>query len=83
MHPDTIWHLTLGTPTIDCRRISEKLIKEIEGLLIYSHWHDECANRSKINSFFSSQYILIENTGFSDPFYPQVGFGPFVTNVEE
>ena len=26
MHPNTVWHLTLGTPTVDGKRITKKLV---------------------------------------------------------
>ena len=79
MHPNTVWHLTLGTPTVDGKRITKRLIEKVEGLLIYAHWHDECVNESKINGFFSDSYISIVNSGFTDPFYGKVGFGAFVS----
>jgi len=80
LHPKTIWHITLGTPSIPERRISRKLIEQIEGLLIYSHWHEESVNEKKISTFLSDSYISILNTGFADPFYTEVAFGTFVSD---
>lgn len=80
LHPHITWHLTLGKPSFDGNRISKAMINDIEGLLIYSHWHEDSINESKINGFFSNKYYLINNTGFNDPFYKKVGFGSFTTN---
>ncbi len=76
--PETVWHLTLGTPAVEGKRITKKLIKEVEGLLIYSHWHEKCINELKVNYFFADRYISIINSGFSDPFYTKVGYGVFI-----
>ena len=78
LYPKTIWHLTLGNLTVDEGRITKKLVSKIEGLMIYSNWHEESVNDNKINGFFYDSYILITNIGFTDPFYSKSGFGAFV-----
>jgi hypothetical protein len=79
MYPNVIWHITLGTLTFtDNKRINETLIDDLEGLLIYSNWHDESINKSKINNFSADRQIQITNTGFSDPFHSKIGYGVFV-----
>lgn len=78
LSPSTTWHITLGTPKFEYNNISPKIINEIEGLLIYSNWHKESINRSKINTFHSYNHIQITNTGFSEPFYKKTSYGVFV-----
>lgn len=73
-YPDITWHLTLGTP-LGISRINKQVIEEIEGLLIYSHWHKDLLNEKKVNSFNSNKAIRIKNTGFVDPFYRRVAYG--------
>jgi len=77
LYPEKTWHLTLGTPKFEGVRTTEKIIREVEGLLIYSNWHDENINKSKINSFSSTNSIKIINEGFTDPFYSINAYGVF------
>ena len=59
LYPDTVWHLTLGIPTVDGKRTTKQLIEKVEGLMIYSHWHEDSINQSKINWFFCNRYVSI------------------------
>lgn len=77
-YPKMVWHLTLGKLTLKSGKISESLIKKIEGLLIYSNWHEELINKKKIYGFTSGKQIRIKNTGFTGPFYKEIGYGVFV-----
>ncbi len=79
LHPETTWHLTLGTVVSKEGRITKKLISEIEGLMIYSHWHEDSINENKINGYYGNSYTLITNKGFTDPFYLKVGYGAFIS----
>jgi len=77
-YPKIVWHITLGTIEVKNRNISESLVKRIEGLLIYSNWHTELINKKKIFGFNSNKPIRIKNTGFTEPFYKEIGYGVFV-----
>lgn len=77
LYPEVTWHITLGTPNFNKYKIEKGLIQEIEGLLIYSHWHEEIINKAKIDYFISENAIQITNTGFIDPFYEKIGHGVF------
>ena len=76
--PKVVWHLTLGTPKFLSSRKSEALIDTIEGLLIYGCWHEEMANKSKVNNFNAHRQIHIKNTGFRHPFPKNIGYGVFL-----
>ena len=76
-YPDTVWHITLGTPHVEGGRVTSGVVDDIEGLLIYSHWHEETINKLKISRFSSSRSIKVINRGFSDPFYKEIGYGVF------
>ncbi|GAA3955584.1 hypothetical protein [Allohahella marinimesophila] len=78
-HPDTVWHLTLGTLTLQDKRLNEGLVKKVEGLLIYSHWHDKCVSRTRSLRFSCDQSIQISNTGFNEPFHKTVAYGALVS----
>lgn len=75
-YPKVDWQLTLGTPKFnETGRVNEDRIDIVEGLLIYSHWHDEILNASKVNYFRSDKSIRIENRGFAKPFKKHVAYG--------
>ena len=75
-HPDIDWQLTLGIPKFnEVGRITRNRVDVVEGLLIYSHWHDEIVNKSKVNNFHSKLSIRIRNNGFIEPFREHVVYG--------
>lgn len=79
-HPDVIWHIMLGTPSLLEGKITTDKVDYIEGLLIYSNWHEALINRSKINGFISNKHIHIINTGFTDPLHKEIGYGVFINS---
>jgi hypothetical protein len=80
IYPETVWHLTLGTPKLKTGRITKPLIEKVEGLLIYSHKHEEILNKKKIKGFSSFKSMRITNTGFTEPFFEEVVHGVFVAD---
>lgn len=77
--PETIWHLTLGTLTLQDKRLNEGIVKKIEGLMIYSHWHERCVTRTRSLRFSCDQSIQIINTGFNEPFHKTIAYGALVS----
>ena len=75
-YPEVEWQLTLGIPKFnEVGRITRNRVDVVEGLLIYSHWHDEIVNKSKVNNFHSKLSIRIRNNGFIEPFREHVVYG--------
>lgn len=80
-YPEADWCITLGVPKFNEKgRVTRNRVDVIEGLLIYSHWHDEIINKSKVNFFNSKKSIMISNRGFTEPFKTQVAYGVMVSN---
>ncbi|WP_019025415.1 MULTISPECIES: hypothetical protein [unclassified Thioalkalivibrio] len=76
-HPSLTFSVSLGTPDITSGRFDEGAIDAIEGLLIFSNWHEDMANERKINSFSHKHQVRLKNTGWTDHLEKEIAYGVF------
>jgi hypothetical protein len=74
-HPNLQFLLTLGTPILTTGELTQATIEEIEGLLIFSNWHEQMVNPRKIKTFLGRNQIHIENTGWTKHLVQEMGYG--------
>lgn len=74
-HPDLNFGISLGVPDFNGVCFDRRMIEEIEGLLIYSNWHEDMINIRKVDFFCSPRQIHVKNTGFSDHLEKEVFYG--------
>jgi len=76
-YPSLTFQISLGTPHLQVGAINEKTVKEIEGLLIYSNWHEDMINKKKTEYFTSDRQLYIKNTGFNEHLFVESAYGIF------
>lgn len=76
-HSGKTFRISLGTPTFHRGAESLEAISAMEGLLIYSNWHEDMVNQKKVQTFSSVQHLYVCNTGWTEHLEPELAFGVF------
>ncbi len=79
-YPSLNFTVSLGTPSFNKGKVSQSNISAVEGLLIYSNWHDDMVNERKISKFSSLKQIYIKNTGFIEHLHEEIVYGVLYRN---
>lgn len=76
-HPNRDFSISLGTPNFKVGRRDRRTIEAIEGLLIYSNWHESMINDRKINRFSDAKQMYVRNVGWNEHVEPEAAYGVF------
>ena len=76
-YPSLTFSISLGTPTFATGTLSEANIKAVEGLLIYTNWHEKMDNSKNVARYAASMQIYVRNVGWNAHLYPESAYGAF------